>query len=260
MTRRLWTRDELIVAFNLYCKLPFGQLHTRNPAIIELAGLLGRTAGAIAMKLVNFAALDPQHEKRGVSGLKNTSQADAMIWEEFNSDWARVGAESEQAWRRLRGEEAASGAEEPGAEESLERRSGETATQRLLTVRLGQAFFRDVVLASYNQRCCICDLPDVRLLVAGHIIPWAAREELRVNPRNGLCLCVLHDRAFDRGLISIDPKLTVLVSPELRQHLPHPVVEQMFAAFEGKEIHRPEKFLPDPEYLQYHVQNIFQSA
>ena len=60
--------------------------------------------------------------------------------------------------------------------------------QRLLTVRLGQAFFRDVVLVSYNNRCCICDLPDSRLLVASHIIPWAKREDLRVNPRNGLCL------------------------------------------------------------------------
>ena len=40
MTRKNWTRDELIVAFNLYCKLPFGKIHNKNPAIIELAVLL----------------------------------------------------------------------------------------------------------------------------------------------------------------------------------------------------------------------------
>ena len=30
---RLWTRDELIIAFNLYCKIPFGQIDARNPVV-----------------------------------------------------------------------------------------------------------------------------------------------------------------------------------------------------------------------------------
>ena len=57
--KRGWTRDELLVAFNLYCKTPFGRLHQRNPEIIRLASALGRTPSALAMKLVNFASLDP---------------------------------------------------------------------------------------------------------------------------------------------------------------------------------------------------------
>jgi putative restriction endonuclease len=65
MVRRNWTRDELIVAFNLYCKLPFGQLHAKNPRVVEMARALGRTPGSVAMKLVNFAALDPTHRHRG---------------------------------------------------------------------------------------------------------------------------------------------------------------------------------------------------
>ena len=45
--RKAWTRDELLVTLNLYHKLPFGQLHSRNPAIIALAEKLGRVRDTI---------------------------------------------------------------------------------------------------------------------------------------------------------------------------------------------------------------------
>ena len=66
---RPWSRDELVVAMNLYCKLPFGQLHERNPVIIKLAEQIGRTSGSVAMKLCNFASLDPVQQARGIKGL-----------------------------------------------------------------------------------------------------------------------------------------------------------------------------------------------
>jgi len=31
---KYWTRDEHIMAFNLYCQIPFGQIHMRNPRMI----------------------------------------------------------------------------------------------------------------------------------------------------------------------------------------------------------------------------------
>ncbi len=262
MPRRNWTRDELIVTFNLYCKLPFGQMHRSNPRVVELANVLERTPSAISMKLVNFASLDPFHQNRGVSGLKNTSQSDLAIWQEFNSNWAQLGAESEQAYLRLFGQDVEANTEltpldAPPREQLTPTR--ETEAQRMLTVRLGQAFFRDVVLVSYRNRCCICDLPDSRLLVASHIVPWAEREDLRVNPRNGLCLCALHDRAFDRGLITVDSQLTLNVSPQLKEYLPHTILEQMFLAFEGQPIQRPEKFVPEVECLRFHQEQIFQA-
>ncbi|MCG3171790.1 MAG: hypothetical protein CALGDGBN_03488 [Pseudomonadales bacterium] len=52
-----WSREQLKLAFHLYCQLPFGRLHSGNPEIIELAAVIGRTPGALAMKLVNFASL-----------------------------------------------------------------------------------------------------------------------------------------------------------------------------------------------------------
>ena len=71
--QKLWTREELILAINLYCKLPFGKLHSRNPEIINLAKLIGRTANSVAYKLVNFASLDPSLKARGIKGAANAT-------------------------------------------------------------------------------------------------------------------------------------------------------------------------------------------
>src|SRR5947208_2031548 len=188
MPRRSWTRAELIVAFNLYCKLRFGQCHGRNQQVIELAQVLTRTPNAVAMKLCNFASFDPAHQDRGISGLGNASRADRAIWDEFNADWSRLAVESERAYRELLGEsdeDLATDETEAAISvgDHLGPSSDQTETRRLQSVRLGQAFFRSAVLASYNDQCCICKLSCTALLIASHIIPWAVRADLRLNPR-----------------------------------------------------------------------------
>jgi len=82
--RRAWTRDELILAINLYCKTPFGKIHIRNPNIIELAGLLNRTPGSVSYKLANFANIDPSLERKGAS---HVSILDRQVWNEFFENW-----------------------------------------------------------------------------------------------------------------------------------------------------------------------------
>ena len=69
-TGKKWTRDELLVALNLYHKLTFGQLHARNPVIMALADKLERGANSVAMKLCNLASLDPALKLRGIKGLE----------------------------------------------------------------------------------------------------------------------------------------------------------------------------------------------
>jgi len=96
MTREYWSRDKLIVAFNLYCKTPFGKIHIRNPEIKSLANILGRSPSAVSWKLANFARLDPALQKRFISGAKHGGKGDIEVWEEFNSDWERLGFESEK--------------------------------------------------------------------------------------------------------------------------------------------------------------------
>ncbi len=68
MALKLWTREELILGLNLYRKLPFGKLHSRTPEIVQLAELVDRTPSSVAMRLNNFASVDPFHQQRGIGG------------------------------------------------------------------------------------------------------------------------------------------------------------------------------------------------
>ncbi len=95
MARDLWTREQLIVAFNLYCKIPFGKIHNRNPEIITLAKALGRTPSALSYKLANFARLDPTLKQRNIAGATHGGKLEEEVWEEFNGDWERLAFESE---------------------------------------------------------------------------------------------------------------------------------------------------------------------
>jgi len=65
--QRNWTRKELLFALDLYCRMPFGKLHQHNPEVTKIAQAIGRTLSAVAMKACNFANLDPNLERRGLS-------------------------------------------------------------------------------------------------------------------------------------------------------------------------------------------------
>ena len=124
------------------------------------------------------------------------------------------------------------------------------------TARIGQQFFRAAILSAYNQQCCITGLSIPALLVASHIVPWSVDEQNRVNPRNGLLLSTLHDKAFDTGLLTIDDELVVRVS---RNHGVE--IDSFFssaiAAYDGQPINRPEKLEPERRFLRYHREHIF---
>src|SRR6266478_1338726 len=101
--RTLWSREQRLVVFDLYCRTPFGRLHHRNREIIEVARAIGRTPSAVVFKACNFASLDPFHQARGVSGMGNVSDADRDLWAEFERNSEAVAAEAEAAWERLTG-------------------------------------------------------------------------------------------------------------------------------------------------------------
>lgn len=103
MTKRLWSREELVLAFNLYVQIPFGQISKSNLKVIELARLLGRTPGSVAMRLANFVACDPFHQNRGVTGLKGGIKQCQPIWDEFAKDRAALLYESESILARWQG-------------------------------------------------------------------------------------------------------------------------------------------------------------
>ncbi len=253
-----WTRQQLVVAFALYCRMSFGSLHDdRNPDIIRIADAISRTPSALAMKLANIASLDPGIIATGRKGLKNVSALDRAMWDEMQNDWERFAVESNRAMKEI--EETANPSDSATQDEGLRDIDDRVGEDRAVetTVRIGQAFFRSAVLSAYNERCCITGLSEPRLLVASHIKPWHKYKQTRVNPRNGLLLSALHEKAFDIGLITINDDMTVRVSRK------HTVRNDRFFStsiecYDGKLIHQPEKFAPEREFLAYHREHIFQ--
>ncbi len=249
-----WNREELIVAFNLYCKISFGSIHIRNPKIVELAKAIGRTPSAVSWKLANFARLDPSLKKRNIKGATHGSKGEEEIWEEFNDNWEKLAFESERLLANAFHQPIEQVAEI--MTEDLPREGKER--ERLVRVRVNQQFFRKVVLAAHNFKCCITGISILELLNASHIVPWSVDEKNRVNPRNGLCLNAIHDRAFDRGLMTISSDFKVRLSPKIFQKESTSAMQDFFLKYNGQDVFLPNRFMPDEIYLRYHNQNIFQ--
>jgi len=255
MPSNKWTREELIIAFNLYCKTPFGKIHIHNPEIITLAKALGRTPSAVSWKLANLASLDPSLKKRNIAGASHGSKMDVEVWNEFNGDWERLAFESE----RLLAQRTGRLIEDSSEADVVDALGIGKDRETLVKVRVNQGFFRKTVLAAYNYQCCVTGLEIPELLNASHIIPWSKDKDNRVNPRNGLCLNAIHDRAFDRGLLTITPDFIVKVSKVIKRKSVSEAVQDFLLRYDGREINKPAKFLPDLKFLKYHNRNIFQT-
>ena len=251
--QKLWTREESILAINLYCKLPFGRLHRSNPQVIHLAQLIGRTPSSIAYKLVNFASLDPSLQARGIKGASNSSKLDKAIWDEFYNNWEELPFESEKLLSKFENKSI----EELNNIDIENLHKGKTREQ-VVKVRVNQSFFRSSILASYNSTCCITGINQSELLIAGHIKPWSFDEQNRLNPRNGIAINALHDKAFETGLITITPDYKIKVSNVLLKQKKTDSLEKYFFQYENKDIFLPSKFLPDVEFLKYHNDSRFQ--
>lgn len=245
-----WSHQQLLVAFNLYCQMPFGKMHSRNPEIIKYAELIGRTPSALAMKLTNIASLDPAITSTGRKGLRGASAADKTMWEEMQADWELFAIKSQQAMIAL------GAVTEFGvtSDEIIDYTGNNKTVQT--TTRIGQDFFRRSVLSAYDFRCCITGLAIPKLLIASHIVPWRIDATNRLNPKNGLCLSMLHDKAFDIGIITIAEDMTVKVSSQYTTDADH-FFKLALLSYEGKAITLPEKFQPHKEFLDYHRQYVF---
>lgn len=247
--QKLWTREELILAINLYCKLPFGKMHKATKEIIQFANLIGRTPSSIALKLGNFASFDPTLKERGIKGASNASKLDKLIWNEFYNNWDLALIESEKLLAKVKQTTIEKMNNIPVDDLPKEGKEKE----RLVKVRLNQSIFRTMILATYNQKCCITGIDNSDLLIASHIVPWSIDEKNRLNPMNGLCLNALHDRAFDKGLITISADdYTIKVSSSLKSKNRIDSIENNFIHFEGKQINLPDKFLPSLIQLKVH--------
>ncbi|MEQ3683543.1 HNH endonuclease signature motif containing protein [Alcanivorax sp.] len=210
MAGKQWTEDELMTVLGVYCRLTFGQLSQTNSLIKAVAERLERTPGSVAMKLTNLAGLDPAITGTGRKGLSGASSLDRKVWAEFSSGTDKWIPIIEARLQML-----LSGEGHPVTYQSNAEADADFTGKDIEAVvkrRQGQRLFRDAVFTAYKSRCCITGIADTRLLIAGHIKPWCADKQNRLNPRNGLCLSALADRAFDQGMISLSNNFEIMVS------------------------------------------------
>lgn len=254
MENKNWTREELILALYWYCtKIPFTKVKYTKPEVIELANLVNRTPSAAAFKLVNFARLDPALRQRGVKGMSGGSKAEIPVWEEFYNNWDNLAYTAEKLIAERKGIsiEQVSGIETADLPKSGKER------EVLVKVRVNQSFFRKTVLLSYQSKCCITGISIPELLVASHIKPWSKDLSQAANPENGLCLNALHDKAFDRGLLTITKDYKIKLSEKILKSKKIEVFQNFFLPYHENEIIKPNRFMPHQEFLNYHRDNIF---
>ena len=245
----LWTKEQLILTINLYSKITFGQMNSSNPQVKELAAFIGRSVGAVVRKLGNFASFDPMLQARGIGGLPNASKLDREVWNEYMQDWGDLFFEGEKLLAKKRDTTVEKlydiNLDDYKITDGLEK-------ERLVKVRVNQSAFRGAVLTNFNNKCCITGIGLLDLLVASHIVPWSQDKSNRLSPTNGLALNSLHDKAFDKHLITISEDLTIKISSKFYQHKGVKSIQQNFIAYDGKQLIEPRKFFPDIEFLKIH--------
>jgi putative restriction endonuclease len=133
----------------------------------------------------------------------------------------------------------------------LKSKEGKDAVRSVKT-RLGQGFFRDMILQQYRSSCCVTGLTVPELLRASHISGWAKDKKNRLNPANGLCLSATYDAAFDKHLISFDEKYRMVLSRDLKDHYSNSAFKAYFLNFEGRKLRKPSRYLPDQFLLEKH--------
>lgn len=251
MATNKWSEEETILAFYYYCCIPFGKIHTRNPEIVRIANIVGRTPGAVVFKMGNLAHFDPEQQKRNVSGFSNGSKLDELIVKSFLDDWEALAIRAQEIERHF------VLLQNGSALVSDDYKTQETEKVQIVPQRIDQQFFRHAVLSAYSNRCCITGLEHPELLIASHIKPWSvcdAKRE-RANPTNGLCLNALHSQAFERGLLTVLPDYHILVSSKLDGNDDGAL---WLKQCNGTQIHLPDKFIPQKAFLEYHNDVVFQ--
>ena len=242
-----WTRNETIIAFNIYCKIPFKDSSKMHPMIIKYANLLGRSPSALNMKIGNIGRLDPDLRKQGISGLIHGAKMEEEVWNEFYGDPDRLAFESERLLSEITGQSI-----DQYAGIQIDELPCGKEREVLVKQRVNQSFFRAAVMSSYNFHCCISGITIPELLEACHIINWADDATHRTNPKNGLCMNAFFHKAYDSYLLAITPDLNIEISEKLLQNTEDKAFYTYLKGLNGQEIIKPDRFLPRTDFLEVH--------
>jgi putative restriction endonuclease len=255
MRNDLWSRNQLILALNLYWKTPYNKISgSSNKEIIELAPIIGKSPAAVAYMLMNFTALDEERQDELKKGKRPPGKLGTELWFEYLGKWEQL---TDDSFKILENTSKESVPKFFKTELDFKDTAG-IEKERLVKTRVNQGEFRRRILASYNEKCCITNIDIPTLLNASHIIPWSENVSERLNPQNGLCLNVIHDRAFDKGLMTITTDFKVKLSKDILKKKHDKEIQNLFIRFENQPITLPDRYSPDPNFLNWHFENRFE--
>ena len=250
--RNDWTIEQITIALYEYCRNPFGQFSASKQFVKDLGALIGRTPAAIVRKVGNLASFDPQMKERGVNGLSHTSKLDEVVWNKYFGHWDQLAYDAEKLIAQYKNQQL-----EQSLTIDLSNLPEGKERKHEIKKRINQSFFRDTVLSSYEQRCCITGVNNPSLLHACHIVDWSVDASIRTNPQNGLCLNVLFHKAYDEDLIGISPDYEINISERFFGGKMKNIDEQFInyiKGINGKRIMLPKRFYPDRDLLARHYE------
>lgn len=255
-----WSEEETTLALYLYYLIEGKQIGNRSGAIKDLAAFLGRTPASVEMKIGNLQFFDDKNSK----GLKNGGKTDEIIFKRYlyNPDLLDITAkeiiDSNRPEAYLIPELVKANPYEEIIDTDLNVMMDYSGSEsyRMRKERNEQDSFRNRLFANYECRCCLSEVCTPQLLIASHIVPWSKDETKRVDPKNGILLNAYLDKAFDKGIITIEADdFTVCISDKLKDESALDYLNQ----YRGKQILLPrnKKVWPEKENLQYHNDVIF---
>lgn len=81
----------------------------------------------------------------------------------------------------------------------------ETEKEAVIQQRVGQGYFKELLLNKYNCKCALCAIKTAKMLKASHIKAWSkSTDKQKLDENNGLLLCAHHDALFDKYLLSFE--------------------------------------------------------
>lgn len=244
-----WTREETIIAFNLYCKIPFKVSSKSHPMIVKYAKIIGRTPSALNMKIGNLGRLDPKLKERGIVGLTHGAKMEQEVWKDFYDNPDKLAYESECLIAKYTKNDI-----EKAANVDIDHLPEGKERLAIVKQRVNQSFFRSAVMCSYDFKCCISGVGNSELLEACHILDWSEDKNNRSNPENGLCLNSLFHKAYDKYLIAITPDYKIIISDEMIEKTEGESFKCYLLGLQNKKLILPNRFYPKPDFLDYHYQ------
>lgn len=238
-----------MIAFNLYCKLPFRESTRDNRLVLEFAEILKRTPGSLILKIGDLGRLDYELRTHVNKESIHCGSLDKKVWCDFMHNPMRFVCESEKLMALATGRtvEEMAGIDDDDLPKGCHRSDP-------LRRKIGFNFFRKVVLSSYNYTCCVSGVRHPLMVEACHIAEWDSDENRIPDPRNGLCLNYLMHKAYDRKLMSVSPDYKICISDEMIQSAMREDFRTYVTSINGRQIVMPDRFRPSRDLLAAHYE------